>query len=363
LLEFPITHGFPVYVDMLSCSLPLPNDKPEKYVAFSRPLLELLSDGHFYSGNQLGERLGCSRAAVWKMIQVLETAGVDIFHVRGKGYRLAQAVELLSAERILDAMSESGRQSLSGLDVLFDVDSTNTYLIERPLGAMESGRACFAEFQRLGRGRRGRQWVSPFGGNLYLSLRWRFSRGAAELSGLSLAVGVALLRTLREEGVEGLGLKWPNDILLHGRKLAGVLLEISGEANGPCEVVIGLGLNIRTTEFAQDAIDQPWSDLESSLGRRIARNALAAQVLTHLIEAARQYDVDGLDTFRDVWVAADAFSGREVVLQTPSAEISGIAQGVDENGALILALKNGGRQHFYSGEISLRATSDRLANA
>jgi len=114
-------------------------------VAFSRPLLELLSDGHFYSGNQLGERLGCSRAAVWKMIQVLENTGVDIFHVRGKGYRLARAVELLNAERILDAMSEDGRQSLSGLEVLFDVDSTNTYLLERPLRAMETGRACFAE--------------------------------------------------------------------------------------------------------------------------------------------------------------------------------------------------------------------------
>ena len=332
-------------------------------MALSRSLLEFLSDGHFYTGNQLGERLGCSRAAVWKMIQALETAGVDIFHVRGKGYRLAQAVELLNAERILDAMSEGGRQSLAGLDVLFDVDSTNTYLMQRPLGAEGNGRACLAEFQRLGRGRRGRQWISPFGGNLYLSLRWRFLRGAAELGGLSLAVGVALLRALRNEGVEGLGLKWPNDILLHGRKLAGVLLEISGETNGPCEVVIGVGLNVRATDFAHEAIDQPWSDLESSLGRRVARNRLAAQVLSYLIDAVGQYDTDGLDSFRDEWQAADAFACREVVLQTPSAEILGVAQGVDEHGALILALQNGGRQHFYSGEVSLRAAGDRLANA
>lgn len=331
-------------------------------MAFSRPLLELLSDGHFYSGNQLGEQLGCSRAVVWKMIQALEKAGVDIFHVRGKGYRLAQAVELLNVERILNAMSEDGRQSLSGLEVLFDVDSTNTYLIERPLRAEENGRACFAEFQHRGRGRRGRHWASPFGGNLYLSLRWRFSRGGAELGGLSLAVGVALLRALHDEGVKGLSLKWPNDILLHGRKLAGVLLEISGETNGPCEVVIGVGLNVRATEFAQEAIDQPWSDLESSLGRRIARNMLAAQILTCLIGVARQYDIDGLDSFRDEWMAADAFSGREVVLQTPSAETLGVVQGVDGNGALILSLKNGAQKHFYSGEISLRATSGRLAN-
>lgn len=331
-------------------------------MALSKSLLEFLSDGHFYSGNQLGERLGCSRAAVWKMIQALETAGVDIFHVRGKGYRLAHAVELLDAERIMEAMTENARRTLSALDVLFDVDSTNTYLMQRPLGTQEDGRACLAEFQRLGRGRRGRQWVSPFGGNLYLSLRWRFSRGAAELGGLSLAIGVALLRALHDEGVEGLSLKWPNDILLHGRKLAGVLLEISGETNGPCEVVIGLGLNVRATDFAQGSIDQPWSDLESSLGRHVARNRLAAQVLSCLIEAVSRYDRDGLDSFRDEWRAADAFAGREVVLRTPAAEILGVAQGVDENGALVLALKNGDRQHFYSGEVSLRAAPERRAN-
>jgi len=332
-------------------------------VALSKALLELLCDGHFHSGNQLGERLGCSRAAVWKMIQALELAGVDIFHVRGKGYRLAQAVELLDAERILGALTEAARQSLGGLDVLFDVDSTNTYLIERPLRATERARACLAEFQRFGRGRRGRQWVSPFGGNLYLSLRWRFSRGATELGGLSLAVGVALLRALREEGVEGLGFKWPNDILLDGRKLAGVLLEISGESNGPCEVVIGVGLNVRVTDVAQEAIDQPWSDLESCLGRRVARNRLASRILSCLIDAAGRYDDDGLHSFRDEWLSADAFAGREVVLQTPAAEISGVAQGVDENGALILVLKNGERRHFHSGEISLRAAVERLTNA
>ncbi len=331
-------------------------------MVLSKPLLQLLADGHFHSGNQLGERLGCSRAAVWKMIQALETTGLDIFHVRGKGYRLAQAVELLDAERILAAMPETARQSLCGLDVLFDVDSTNTYLMQRPLGVMEGGHACFAEFQRVGRGRRGRQWISPFGGNLYLSLRWRFLRGAAGLGGLSLAVGVALLRALREEGVEGLTLKWPNDILLHGRKLAGVLLEISGETTGPCEVVIGVGLNVRVTDSARQAIDQPWSDLESSLGRPIARNRLAARVLSCLIDAASQYDRNGLGSFRDEWAAADAFAGREVLLQMPAAEIAGVAQGVDGNGALILALENGERRHFYSGEVSLRAAEDCRAD-
>lgn len=332
-------------------------------MAFSKPLLEILSDGHFYSGSLLGERLGCSRTAVWKMVQALEAVGVDVFHVRGKGYRLAQAVELLDARRILEAMPETARQSLCRLDVLFDVDSTNRYLIERPLGVSHQGHACFAELQHFGRGRRGRRWVSPFGGNLYLSLRWRFLRGGAELGGLSLAVGVALLRALRMEGVEELSLKWPNDILLQGRKLAGVLLEISGESNGPCEVVVGIGVNVRSMGMAADVIEQPWSDLESSLGRRVERNRLAARVLSCLVEAVAQYDADGLDSFREEWQSADAFAGRAVVLQTPAADIAGVAQGVDEQGALILRLNNGERRHFYTGEVSLRASPERQANA
>ena len=331
-------------------------------MAFPRPLLQLLSNGHFYSGTQLGDMLGCSRAAVWKMIHALENAGVDIFHVRGKGYRLAQAVELLDAEEILAAMMVESRQHLSELNVLFDVDSTNSYLLARPLSGLEISRGCIAEFQRLGRGRRGRRWVSPFGGNLYLSLRWRFSRGVAQLGGLSLAVGVALTHALRNTGVTGLGLKWPNDILLQNQKLAGVLLEITGEPNGPCEVVIGVGVNICSTDVAQDMIDQPWADLESGLGWRISRNQLAAQIFSQLISAARLYDRQGFDAFREEWMAMDVFAGREVMLLTPTGDTPGVAQGVDENGALILALKNGDRHFFHSGEVSLRAATNQAAN-
>ncbi len=332
-------------------------------MAFSRPLLQLLSNGHFYSGTQLGDMLGCSRAAVWKMIQVLESAGVDIFHVRGKGYRLARAVELLDEKQILAAIPGASRSYLSGVDVFFDIDSTNTYLMQRPLSHSEVGRACIAEVQQFGRGRRGRQWVSPFGSNLYLSLRWRFSRGVAQLGGLSLAVGVAVTNALRQTGVKGLGLKWPNDIFLQNKKLAGVLLEVSGESSGPCEVVIGVGVNVCSTEFSQEAIDQPWTDLESILEKRVSRNLLAAQVIGELMTAAQLFDKQGFAVFREEWMVMDILSGHDVVLMTPAAEVRGIEEGVDMDGALLLTLGDGSRQSFHGGEVSLRAARTLAVNA
>ena len=163
-------------------------------------------------------------------------------------------------------------------------------------------------------------------------------------------------------GVEGLELKWPNDVLLAGQKLAGVLLEISGETNGPCEVVIGTGINIRCPEASAIAIDQPWTDLESSLGHCVPRNRLAASLLAHLIDTARTYDDRGFEAFRAEWLAADAYSGREVLLKTPADDVAGRMQGVAENGALILALPNGEQKQFHGGEVSLRSAAEMAVN-
>lgn len=327
-------------------------------MTFSAPLLRLLADGHFHSGTELGFSLGCSRAAVWKMIQSLEYAGVDIFHVKGKGYRLACAVELLSADLIASAMKSKELLSLPRLDILFSTDSTNSYLLTNKLDEADIGHACLAEIQHSGRGRRGRKWVSPFGGNLYLSLRWRFQCGVTQLGGLSLAVGVAVTNAIRSTGLGGVGLKWPNDIYLQNKKLAGVLLEISGESSGPCEVVIGVGINIRATEKAQRDIDQPWIDIESVLGQRVSRNTLAGELLSELIHTARRYDELGWLAFRDEWLSLDIYSGKEVVLHTLSGQKTGVLHGVDEQGALVVVSRNGEKHHYHSGEVSLRATED-----
>ncbi len=317
-------------------------------------LLALLSDGQFHPGPELGEKAGCSRSAVWKAIHSLQAQGVEIFSVRGKGYRLPSPVELLDEARIRSGMSDTSRQRLQGLDVLLQAPSTNAVLLERVRHGHARVEACFAEYQTAGRGRRGRTWQSPFGGNIYCSLLWPFATGASRLAGLSLATAVAIGRALRECGLGSYSLKWPNDILVDGRKLAGVLLEVVGEASGPCAVIIGVGINVRTPASRMEGVDQPWVDLETASGSAVDRNRLAGQVLGHMIDALMAFEHNGLTPFVDEWNRHDMFLGREVELLVGSDSIIGVAQGIDQAGALILA-HDGGREHFFSGEASLRA--------
>ena len=317
-------------------------------------LLTILADGQFHSGTALGCTIGCSRTAVWKAIQALRVTGLEIYSVRGKGYRLVEAIELLNREAILAAMNN--RDALKNLEIHHEIDSTNAYLLRAAKQGNISGHACLAECQRGGRGRRGRQWVSPLGGNLYLSLVWQFHAGATALGGLSLAVAVAVVRALRKLGLHTAGLKWPNDIQVEGRKLAGILLELAGEAAGPCTVVMGLGLNVRTPAAEMSTVAQPWTDLESALGKTVARNALAAGLLQHLTKAMQQFEAEGLAPFVDEWANWDVLTGRNITLDLPNGPVHGVARGIDESGALLLA-SDGKLQRFHSGEVSVRLSA------
>jgi BirA family biotin operon repressor/biotin-[acetyl-CoA-carboxylase] ligase len=317
-------------------------------------LVEWLADGRFQSGEVLGERLGVSRAAVWKQVRELERAGLAVQAVRGKGYRLAQPLELLNVALIQAEMGALARESLARIELFHELASTNDHL--RQQGMPVSGAVCLAERQTHGRGRRGRHWVSPYGANLYLSLSWRFERGVAALAGLSLVAGVALLRALRKLGVEHAGLKWPNDLYLEQAKLAGILIEISGESAGPCTVVIGLGVNMAMPERWGRDIDQHWTDLGRACGRPISRNRLAGQVLDQLLTALQEFDRQGLHPFRDEWQEHDLSYGRPVQVLLADAVIPGLGAGIDEDGAFLLDTPNGLRR-FTSGEVSLRISS------
>lgn len=316
-------------------------------------ILDILSDCRFHSGTELGAAIGCSRASIWKLVQFLQNSGVDIYSVRGKGYRLAQRIELLSSSHILAAMHPTLRPHVDHLDVHYEIASTNTYLLEQSRQGNYSGHACFAECQTQGRGRRGRNWVSPFGGNIYGSLLWRFSTGAMQLGGLSLAIAVAVARALREIGLAEIAVKWPNDILAGEHKLAGILLEVVGEAAGPCHVVIGVGINVRMPKAAGQEINQAWTDVETLLGKPVDRNRLAGVLLSHLISVARAFEADGLSPFLEEWQRMDCFAGREVQLQLPNGTVQGVAQGVDAGGALMLAV-GGELRRYHSAEVSLR---------
>lgn len=327
--------------------------------SLAQALLIQLADGQFHSGTALGQQAGRTRTAVWKAIQTLQQHGLPIYSVRGKGYRLAESVELLDRAMILAELDkiEAGSiatELLQQLDVYHDIESTNAYLLKAAKNDDYLMHACLAEQQKAGRGRRGRQWVSPFGGNIYLSLLWRVNAGASQLGGLSLAIAVAVMRALRAIGFDSAKLKWPNDILVKGKKLAGILLELSGEAAGPCAVVIGLGLNVRAASAEMYVIDQAWTDLETESGKLVSRNQLAAQLLYQMIIAVDEFESHGLRPFLKEWAANDAFGDCEVILKLPQGDVSGIARGIDENGALLLVTENG-VQRYHSGEVSMRA--------
>jgi BirA family biotin operon repressor/biotin-[acetyl-CoA-carboxylase] ligase len=322
-----------------------------------RRLLNLLSDGEFHSGEALGASLGVSRMAVWKHLKSLREMGVDFTVVRGKGYCLPSSLELLDRDSILAAATPASVAGIDNIEVFLEVDSTNDWLREQALKGAPSGTVCVAETQLAGRGRRGRSWVSPFAANLYLSLLWRPVSGATALGGLGLVTGIALLRALRSCGIEGAGLKWPNDILVGDAKLAGVLIDVVGESNGPCIVIVGVGVNVCMPLGEAAAIDQQWTDLHHLSGdNRLSRNALAARTLDELMPAIETFDAGGLQPFLDEWRQSDILRGRKVGLTLPNECITGTACGIDDVGALLVDTGNG-RRRFLSGDVSVRVAS------
>lgn len=333
--------------------------KPAADYAALAPILILLADGEFHSGRELGEQLGVSRTAVWKHLQKLEQFGLALESAKGRGYRLEGGLELLEQQTLLAHLQGPARAWLSELEVFPLIDSTNTRAMARAAQG-QSGYVCLAELQSAGRGRRGRTWVSPFGKNIYLSITWSFDAGAAALEGLSLAVGVALARVLRDLGIEDITLKWPNDILCHGRKLAGVLLEMTGDPSGVCQVVVGVGLNVAMPSSSVNQIDQPWVDVQTLLSEAglppVARNFLAAALIDKLLSLLQSYQEEGFSAYRADWMALDAFAGCPVELRAVDKAVYGLARGVGETGALCLEI-DGHRQYFYGGEVSLRARS------
>ena len=320
--------------------------------------LSLLADGEFLSGQDLADSLGVSRTAVWKQLNKLSAVtGLEIESVKGRGYRIPGGIDLLDADKVRAALSAPASGLLTTLVVLDSVDSTNAEAMRRAQSGSVAGLVCTAEQQTAGRGRRGRQWVSPFAGNLYLSLAWEFEQGAAALEGLSLAVGVAIARALEYCALPTIQLKWPNDILYDGAKLGGVLLEMTGDAAGECQVVVGVGLNVSMSAAAAGTIDQAWTDIQTiSEGMHPGRNALLAALLNELLPLMAGFESRGFSSWRDPWLALDAFAGEPVILTTGPKQMAGIARGVDERGALLLETVSG-TQSIYGGEISLRRAS------
>jgi len=308
-------------------------------------LIRLLADGEFHSGEALGETLGVSRMAVSKQIKVLETIGLDVFKVTGKGYKLSAPLQLLDAQEIAtgSGVTVESHQVLG---------STNQHLLDKA-ALLDKGHSCFAEYQTAGRGRRGKKWVSPYGSHLYTSTYWCLDAGIQAASGLSLVIGIAVARTLTDLGIANTQLKWPNDVYVDGKKIAGVLVEIIATAGGECHLVIGLGLNVNMPLQAGLEIDQAWTDISQQLQQPLDRNQLATRYLSHLIKVLTDFEQFGFGHFVEEWNQCDAFKECPVVLTLGQKQKYGIAKGIDQSGALLLEVDGVISQHV-GGEVSLR---------
>ncbi|NCC28599.1 MAG: biotin--[acetyl-CoA-carboxylase] ligase [Gammaproteobacteria bacterium] len=267
--------------------------------------------------------------------------------------------DLLDAERILAGLAPCARRAIARLEIHAEIDSTNRYLMREAVIGAPCGTLCLAECQSAGRGRLGRPWVSPFGANLYLSMLWRYKAPPAALGGFSLAAGAVVAEVLRRFGAEGLGLKWPNDLLWDRRKLGGMLLEVAGEPKGPSTLVVGIGINVRMSPDHGRAIDQPWVDLAEVLdNQRVDRNILAAQIVDALVDAFERFGREGLTPFLPLWGGFDAFRGEQARILLADREIQGRVLGIASDGALRLETADGERR-FHAGEVSLRREDER----
>ncbi len=318
-----------------------------------KSILTLLADGRFHSGTELAIVLGVSRSAVWKQLKILDELGLHYQAVSGKGYRLERALELLDDAVILNRIDGKTRILITSFERFDRIASTNAYLLRQTSEAASSGSVCLAEQQTAGKGRRGREWVSPFGSNIYLSILWRFQASPMVISGLSLAVGVAVIRALKVHYPLNFQLKWPNDIYFQAKKLGGILVEVSGESGGPCMAVVGLGLNLYLRPDDAVNINQAWIDLSQIIGQHaVKRNHLLVTLLDQLLPMLAGFEDAGLNAYLEEWRSYDCLKDNIATLYVGESRYEGLVRGIDDRGLLLLERADGSIQAYASGEVS-----------
>lgn len=320
-------------------------------------MLSILSDGKFHSGEMIAKHFNVSRVSVWQAISEADKLGVEIFSVRGKGYSLSHSVQFIDEKKIKQSIGEMA--SWFNIKVFDVIDSTNNFLMqEAPKGYPHA--SCVAtNIQTNGKGRRGRQWQSSLGENLTFSFLWRFTKGAAALSGLSLAVGVSLIRSLKKVNIDQALLKWPNDILIEDdevyKKLAGILIELQGDMDGQSAAIIGIGINLELSKNQIAKIDQPAIGINQCVEEKINSNEFLGIIIKDLAEVLAKFESNGFEYFQDEWQSYDALQDQAVSLNLRDGEnISGRAKGVNNSGALELITEDDGIKTFSSGEITIR---------
>jgi BirA family biotin operon repressor/biotin-[acetyl-CoA-carboxylase] ligase len=320
-------------------------------------VFQRLDDREFRSGEALAGDLDVTRAAVWKAVEHLRELGVGLDAQTNKGYRLASGVSALSVERIQASLPADVRDRIEALLVEWTIESTNTRLLESLPPSANTAAIVIAEHQTGGRGRRGRGWVAPPGGAICLSLAWQYPDMPADLSALSLVVGICAVNALHEIGVSDAMLKWPNDLVSSRGKLGGILIEMRAEAGGPVHVVVGMGLNVMLSDAAREAVKATGNIADDILAQRAPvpdRNTIVAALLSRLVPALAGFPSHGLAPHVSDWHDNDALREREVRVENAGEITRGVARGIDAHGALLVETPAGVRR-FVSGEVSVRA--------
>lgn len=317
-------------------------------------LIERLADGQFHSGQTLATELGVSRTAINKHMNNLERFHLDVFRVHGKGYRLSQPLQLLQPD-LLQAKLPAASAPLHFKHVTSSThDDLKVLLKNAPNQILQPGTCVLAEMQTQGRGRRGRAWLSPFGSNLYGSFYWPLPNGLNSALGLSVAVGLALAQLLQDADVEGVSVKWPNDVYIEGKKVAGILVELEGEPTGAGHALIGIGLNLNMPERFLAAIDQPFTDVQRHLAAPLDRHVWAVNLIKRVRAMLATFEQQGLTQLTQEWKRLDHFYNKPVRVLLGQHEQQGVGQGIDSHGALLVRQGNGLKRYF-GGEISIRA--------
>jgi BirA family biotin operon repressor/biotin-[acetyl-CoA-carboxylase] ligase len=322
-------------------------------------LLAVLADGQAHSGEEIARAFGVTRAAIWKQVAKLANWGLAVDAVPGVGYRLRRGIELLDAATLRSALAPEVSARLAHLEVFTELPSTNRHLLAAPPPAPGTLRVCIAEYQTAGRGRRGRSWRTPLGAGLCLSVGWQFADAPAELSALTLAVGVVVRRVLARVGGVQIALKWPNDLVWDERKLGGILLELTAEGQGACHVVAGVGINVALPpEWLPSLSDWPRGAVDLATATRGAappRAGLAIALIEELAELLAGYAETGFRAYRDDWRAADYLRGRAVRLDEAAGPVTGTALGIEADGALLIETAPGARRRVLAGDVSVRS--------
>lgn len=314
-------------------------------------IIEYMADGCWHSGVEIASAFGLSRAAVWKRLQKLSSKGLEVQREQSKGYRLAYRFEPLDARVIGMALTERIMLSIKPITTSTNIDA---------LEAVKSGGVMWpqqsylvlAEQQTAGKGRRGRDWQSPYGANLYLSWAATLPVGVAALEGLSLAVGVLVAKILTAHGIEDVKVKWPNDVYVAGKKIAGILIEVDGDLTSRCNLVVGVGINFSYESLNADAIGQPFTAVDCY--SRLSRNEMVTLLSNGIELAVEEICSSHVLTLLAEWHQFDFLANKRVDLSLGNQVVSGVARGVNASGNLMVELESGEIRSFAGGEVSAR---------